>query len=71
MNQNVMNFGSTINDFIDLSRKPLGEGYFSQVKKMKSKVNGLIYAIKIIPKSKVKYEKDIFRERYFQMHISH
>ena len=69
--ENEYNFGSNINDFIDLGEAPLGEGYFALVKKMKSKINNLCYAIKIIPKSKVKKEKHIVREKIFQKLINH
>ena len=65
------NFGSNINDFIDLGNAPLGEGNFAKVKKMKSKINNLCYAIKIIPKSKVQRIEDIIREIWLQRSINH
>ena len=67
----VFNFGSNINDFIDLDNAPLGKGNFAKVKKMKSKINNLCYAIKIIPKWKVQNKKDIFREKMLQMLTNH
>lgn len=69
-NQNEMNFGSNINDFIDCCQNPLGKGNFATTKKMKSKINGLYYAIKILPKNKEK-EKYIIREQILQRLINH
>ena len=68
---NVMNFGNKISDFEDIGQKELGEGNFAKVKKMKSKINGLTYAIKIIPKCKIKRNKDIIREKIIQNFINH
>ena len=68
---NVMHFGNKISDFEDMDNKELGEGFFAKVKKMRSKINGLIYAIKIIPKVKVRRAKDILREQVIQNFINH
>ena len=66
-----MHFGNKISDFEDMDNKELGEGFFAKVKKMRSKINGLIYAIKIIPKVKVRRAKDILREQVIQNFINH
>ena len=69
--EGVYNFGSNINDFIDLGEAPLGKGNFAFVKKMKSKINNLCYAIKIIPKSNVKRKEQILREKMLQSLTNH
>ena len=70
-NNNVMNFGSNINDFIDLSILEYGKRCSATIKKMQSKINCLYYAIKIIPKNRIVNKKDIFREKIIQSLINH
>ena len=70
-NNNVMNFGSNINDFIDLSILEYGKRCSATIKKMQSKINCLYYAIKIIPKNRIVNKKDIFREKIIQSSINH
>ena len=68
---NANNFGNKISDFEDLENKEIGQGAYAKVKKMRSKINGFIYAIKIIPKNKIQRNKDIFRELFIQTNLNH
>lgn len=62
--------GNNISDFELL--KELGRGQFGVVKKMKSKINGQIYAIKVINQPKNKEEqKSVIREEFIMDALSH
>ena len=71
MNQFEKNtIGNHISDFIELGF--LGKGQFGKVLKMKSKINGQIYAVKIVEKPKEKYDEiKLKREKYIMESLSH
>ena len=67
--RNIKNFGSKITDFYDFGEIKF-ENY-SEVKKMQSKVDGLFYSIKIIPKNlQFIDDKNIYREKTIQKMIN-
>ena len=67
--RNINNFGSKITDFYDFGEIKF-ENY-SSVKKMQSKVDGLFYSIKIIPKNLLFIDdKNTYREKTIQKMIN-
>ena len=74
INNNIMakNIGNSLSDFENI--KDIGKGCFGEVKKMKSKINNEIYAIKIIKKSSIKTEYDLkklTREKFIMSNLNH
>ena len=72
MNNNSYNIGNKLSDFENI--QDLGKGFFGEVKKMKSKINNEIYAVKIIKKSSIKTEYDmkkLNREKFIMSNLNH
>ena len=67
-NNNITNnIGNKISDFEPI--KDLGKGFFGMVKKMRSKINNKVYAIKIIKRESIKtdYDKKKLSREYIIM----